>query len=155
MFFVTTRGVKYGHQAAMTAETLDEAFKYVASMMDGQPFGEIKITNETKGDSFIMSICSKKVRVDWVSLLEGYNGDYDPNDKEDEALLRFDVYKWEDGDWAAVEDASYCTCMPVNCGTEPAEIALRRIHAAYSAFFDLYPDAPVKRLGEQLSHIGA
>ena len=30
-------------------------------------------------------------KVEWVDIGEGWNGDYDPDDPDDTALLRFDV----------------------------------------------------------------
>ena len=54
------------------------------------------------------------VRVAWVCLGEGYNGDYDPKNPEDELLLRFDVaVKNEDiGSFVTIE--SRCTCFAAN-----------------------------------------
>ncbi len=51
------------------------------------------------------------VRVAWVCLGEGYNGEYDPKNPEDELLLRFDVaVRDEDiGDFMTTE--SRCTCF--------------------------------------------
>lgn len=70
------------------------------------------------------------VKVVWVDLGEGLSGDYDPEDPEDESLLRYDAYvRWdqenpsrnelrdleldpfaEDGNtWAVRQDSSYCT----------------------------------------------
>jgi hypothetical protein len=58
-----------------------------------------------------------RVTLSWIG--EGYNGDYDPNDKSDAPLLRMDVDAHkrlknpnaEDGgkEWQAMNDASYCT----------------------------------------------
>ena len=59
------------------------------------------------------------VKVAWIALGEGWNGENDPGDPDDEELLRFDFFRRErDGDtglytWVAVEDASYCTRFPV------------------------------------------
>jgi hypothetical protein len=54
------------------------------------------------------------VKIEWVELGEGWSGDYDPDDPKDVELLRFDVFKKENGEWAEVSDASYCTLFPVN-----------------------------------------
>ena len=70
-----------------------------------------------------MSLQSSWLRVDWYNAGEGWWGDYNPGNPEDENLLRFDVYvrrgpqRQEDMDdgWQEVEDASYCTRIPVNC----------------------------------------
>lgn len=58
-----------------------------------------------------------RVRVDWADLGEGWDGDYDPEDPEDEALLRFDFYAHLNGEWVAVNDTSYCTQVPAD--TDP------------------------------------
>lgn len=50
----------------------------------------------------------------WEHIGEGYSGEYNPDDLMDVQLLRFTVYK----DGEQMEDASYCTQMPV--GTDPA-----------------------------------
>jgi hypothetical protein len=77
------------------------------------------------------------IKVEWTELGEGYNGDYDEEDEDDEELLRFDTYiriealeenperkhniwgypaltaqqlwdSYPDG-WVPVEDGSWCT----------------------------------------------
>jgi len=87
------------------------------------------------------------LRVEWVELGEGYDGDYDENDPEDEELLRFDVYvrihpdddnpEWEyhggfiadDGTkWSGVKDGSYCTRVPASTSEEHRLELLERIH---------------------------
>jgi hypothetical protein len=52
-------------------------------------------------------------RLEWVDLGEGLQGDYDPDDPEDVALLRADLYERIDGIWTEVPDGSYCTVTPV------------------------------------------
>ncbi len=70
----------------------------------------------------------------WKAVLtelgEGWNGEYNPDDPEDEELVRFDMYRernekdWWDADhgehvngrfvsWYAPQDSSYCTALPV------------------------------------------
>jgi len=77
------------------------------------------------------------VRVAWVCLGEGYNGDYDPKNPEDELLLRFDVaVKDEDiGSFVTVE--SRCTCFaakaPDKAKEEALDILLDRFYAAYTS----------------------
>ena len=75
-----------------------------------------EITNEpslTRGD----------VRVSFVYCDEGYHGGYDPEDPDDDPLLRMDVevreemnYPYTDGPdgsgWETVSSSSYCTGMP-------------------------------------------
>lgn len=94
------------------------------------------------------------VKVEWVELGEGWNGDYDSDDPEDEELLRFDVYVLIDGEWEMKDDASYCTRFPANATPEQRrkglEILLNEFHDALSSDVDI----SVKRLGEEMSWIG-
>lgn len=56
-----------------------------------------------------------KVVLEYIG--EGYQGDYDPEDSEDEPLLRYSLYRKnddDDDDWDAVDDGSYCTYLSVN-----------------------------------------
>lgn len=46
----------------------------------------------------------------WEWIGEGWSGDYDETDPDDMPLLRFSVYR----DGEQVDDASYCTRMPIN-----------------------------------------
>lgn len=54
-------------------------------------------------------------RVTMEHIGEGYNGEYDPEDEQDERLLRFycDTVEPVTGAWVEVEDASYCTMLPI------------------------------------------
>lgn len=58
------------------------------------------------------------VMVEWVELGEGIDGDFDKNDPEDTELLRFDVSQLVNGEWEAIDDASYCTQVPVSATPE-------------------------------------
>ena len=57
---------------------------------------------------------------------EGWNGDYDPNDPDDEPLLRFYVDVWDDehNEYVPVSNGSYCTRLPANINTQDANSAL-------------------------------
>jgi len=48
-------------------------------------------------------------QVTWEYIGEGYSGDYNENDPDDEPLLRFCCSKLVDGEWRELDDASYCT----------------------------------------------
>lgn len=64
-----------------------------------------------------------KYKVEWVNLGEGKDGDYDPDDPGDVALLRFDVsYNGE-----LVQDGSYCTLLPVDTPEKILRKGLERI----------------------------
>ena len=71
-----------------------------------------------------MELIKNNVKVEWVGLGEGLNGDYDPNDPEDIELLRFDVSVLVDGEWTDPGDASYCTMFPVSSTIEEQGEAL-------------------------------
>ena len=65
------------------------------------------------------------VRVAWVCLGEGYNGEYDPKNPEDELLLRFDVaVRDEDiGDFVTTE--SRCTCFAAKAPIKDSQIVYK------------------------------
>ena len=60
-------------------------------------------------------------RVTWEWIGEGNDGDYNPDDPEDQPLLRFSCDKYTDRDedgnlidsWEGMENASYCTQLPI------------------------------------------
>lgn len=60
----------------------------------------------------MMELIRDTVKVELEYIGEGYNGDYDPDDPEDQPLLRFTVLKLVDGEWEQIDDASYCTQLP-------------------------------------------
>lgn len=101
-------------------------------------------------------ICERgPVRVAWVCLGEGYNGNYDPTNPEDELLLRFDlsVKDGDSGDFETVE--SRRTCFAEKASTKDKEAALdillSRFHAAYTAD-SLHC---IEMLADKLSYISA
>ena len=105
----------------------------------------------------LMAIRDEKLKVEWNNIGEGYNGDYNPLDPEDENLLRFDVYckRTPDSEWEEVEDASYCTNVPAKTPEDELERLLRILFDRYSDVIDDYLDGTsVKKLGEELSWIG-
>lgn len=97
--------------------------------------------------------CRGKVRVDLVNLYEGWCGDYDPDDPEDENLLRFDVYTRENGEWIEVNDSSYCTQVPANVSDEVAISVVKTIMG--EVYDSVNAGHPIKKLCERLSWIDA
>jgi len=91
------------------------------------------------------------VMVELYWMGEGYEGDYDPEDPEDDKLLRFDVSHYRDGEMAEVSDSSYC-CQVTDDAPEVEKLcALRHI-------WDCVADSvkngvSVKRDCEQLSRL--
>jgi len=55
---------------------------------------------------------------------EGWNGDYNPDDPDDNILFRFDVCKLSEGEWENLE--SYCTQL-YDLDSDTANIALKII----------------------------
>ena len=60
-----------------------------------------------------ISFEKKGYRVTWEWIGEGWSGDYNPDDPEDTPLLRFSCDKLVNGDWEGMDDASYCTQLPI------------------------------------------
>lgn len=72
-----------------------------------------------EGSAPELSLTRGNVQVSWVSLGESLlGGDFDPAEPGDVEVLRFDVYEKIGGEWEAVDDASYCTQVPVDTDTE-------------------------------------
>jgi len=115
-----------------------------------------KLTEENvqfinNGDEF--ALIKDDVKAEWVRLGEGWHGDYDLDDPEDEELLRFDVSILENGVWEAVEDASYCTQVPATATDEEKLKLLKIILDNYYDELHNNHSASVKKLGEWLSWI--
>lgn len=81
--------------------------------------------NEFKDIEVVSENGLVKVVLEYIG--EGYQGDYDPEDSEDEPLLRYTLYRKNDGnddlgnvaedggnEWCTVHDGSYCTMLSVN-----------------------------------------
>lgn len=100
-----------------------------------------------------MELIKGNVKVEWVRLGEGYDGDYDPSDPEDVELLRFDVsvQNPETLEWEEPRDSSYCTLFPTDSPEEQQQKALELI------MFNIYDHASaglsIKRRCEELSWI--
>jgi hypothetical protein len=98
-------------------------------------------------------------KVEWVDLGEGFSGDYDPSNPDDQELLRFDVLELrqvhepthadddEAHEWVAMDDASYCTQMPA----DTSDKILRR--GATMIMNVTYGKTNIKRICEGLSWI--
>jgi len=107
------------------------------------------------------------VKVEWVNLGEGFNGDYDPSDPEDEELLRWDAYVYcpdpeernpfpvslEPGfnsPWCSPADSSYCTYVPV--GT-PVDVLGRLAEDIADALEDALRNGGWKHVAAEFSAI--
>jgi len=106
-------------------------------------------------DESVPELIRFPVKVEWVNMDEGLQGDYNADDPEDINLLRFDVSVFRDGEWVAKDDASYCTMFPADAS--PA-LQRRGLVALMSHFHDALAhdiDVSVKKLGEELSWISS
>ena len=90
-----------------------------------------------------------------VCLGEGYNGDYDPNDSEDELLLRFDVSVKDtnSGSFTSVESRRTCFAAKASekVKEEALDILLERFYEAYTG----EPRQSLTELADELSYISA
>ena len=98
----------------------------------------------------VAECCDDEVKVEWAYIGEGYNGDYDPSDPDDVELLRFYVYHIDDGEWVEVEDASYCTNMPLRADQSIIEASLLALFDRFSDALGDWPYCSVKKLGEEV-----
>lgn len=95
------------------------------------------------------------IRVALENIGEGWFGDYDETNPDDEELLRFTVYtKLENSEyWEQVDDASYCTAIPASSDKEYLE---KILNILFNEFYEVLHNNPlnsVKKLGERLSWI--
>lgn len=95
------------------------------------------------------------VRVAWICLGEGYNGDYDPKNPEDELLLRFDVAVKDDciGDFVTTE--SRCTCFAARASAKDKEAALEILLNHFYHTHTNEPHSCMETLANKLSFISA
>lgn len=94
-------------------------------------------------------IIRDNVRIEWVNLDEGNDGDYDSSDPEDENLLRFDVSRFDGKEWEAISDGSYCTQVSA---TTPQQILIEHlVHFMDTIYDDVSAHGKAKRLCEDLS----
>ena len=126
----------------------------------------IPVTINTKIDNgeTVMSIEDETIKIEFNNIGEGLCGDYNPNNPNDINLLRFDAYvsnpdgdKEYNTDWLPIDDASYCTRLPVNTPIDILKKKIKHIHTEYrnkiSSYEDYLYGPSVKKLGESLSWI--
>ncbi len=100
--------------------------------------------------------CKEPVAVEWEYLEEGYCGDYDEDDPEDEPLLRFTVSQREsgkNGPFRQVDDASYCTHVSA---FTPQKILRQYLILILDEVYDeVVAGNSIKRICERISWIGS
>lgn len=95
------------------------------------------------------------VRVAWVCLGEGYNGEYDPKNPEDELLLRFDVAVRNEDICNFVTVESRCTCFAAKAPTKDQEAALDILLDRFYNAYTTEPQPCMSTLADELSYISA
>lgn len=135
-------------ERARLENTSDPAIKVHAEMLIHQYESELEAIQADNSDSLIKF----PVKVEWVELGEGLDGDYNEDDPEDVELLRFDVYEWVNGEWEPVDNASYCTNFPVSATKEQRREGLKVLMAG--VYKDLVSGNSIKKICEKLSWIG-
>jgi hypothetical protein len=87
------------------------------------------------------------------STNEGWGGDYDSSDPDDQLLLRFDVDEriGNTDSWQPIDDASYCTALPANTPRKFLDKALQLIMLEVKEAVDT--GYSIKKTCERLSWI--
>ncbi len=112
---------------------------------------EITLGDKEKDES-IVTIQDDTIMAVLEDIGEGYNGDYNPEDEDDEQLLRFTVYISEDDRFEQIDDASYCTYIPLSTPFGELTRLCKVIFDEYRNVADAYRNgSSVKKLGERLS----
>ena len=87
-------------------------------------------------------------KVVWEDIGEGLSGDFNPEDKHDYQHLRFSCYKpvqpYLPNEWEQMDDASYCTRLPIS--TPPA-----LLEKAAQSILDAIEHSSYKKRLEELS----
>src|SRR5512137_1675091 len=102
-----------------------------------------------------MELIKGIVRVEWQDIGEGFSGDYNPDDPDDEELLRFyvSVFDPELQEWVDVDDASYCTLFRESASDDLKSAALRYIMGV--VYDDVVEKRSIKGMCESLSWISS
>ena len=121
-----------------------------------------------KIDYLPISMVDDRVAVEFEWLGEGLSGDYQEDDLEDYPHLRFSVYKIKDikdidldpnisfefgscDTWEQVDDASYCTTIPIDTSKDVLEYMLKILMIEFKEA--VQNGHSVKKLGERMSWI--
>lgn len=91
------------------------------------------------------------IMVEWVDLGEGLSGDYNPEDKTDAHILRFDISVFKDGEWQDPGNASYATRFPADADVDSKKLGLKVIMD--NVYDNASQGLSIKRIGEEMSWI--
>lgn len=78
--------------------------------------GDLLISDPSEPDVWVGR---DRLAVELAHIGEGWEGEYDPGDPDDEPLLRFSVLgQTLDGEWISLERTSYCTGLSAHAAWE-------------------------------------
>lgn len=107
-----------------------------------------------KADACEWGLEHDNIRIEWVRLGEGYGGDYNPDDPEDEELLRFDLtVRDEDGEWPLEANESRCTLFPVNSDEVYLKGGLRWMLNRFLSREARHPMAGLRNAADLMSYV--
>jgi hypothetical protein len=98
-----------------------------------------------------MELQRDTVKIELVHIDEGWCGEYDANDPQDEQLLRFYVMHKVQDTWEDVDDASYCTLLPITLSDEEQQTVLDILMTRF--YLPVTNKESVKKLGEEMSWV--
>lgn len=101
-----------------------------------------------------ISLIKGNVRVNFESIGEGLQGEYDPTDPDDIDLIRFSVDRDANliNYWTYVDDSSYCCQYPTDCTDEQKVEGLMKVMGAI--YKPVTNGESIKKICEKLSWIG-
>lgn len=147
-----------GENLTPVMESLGDFFKdlwFIAS--DYKKLLEAGIHFEGRRDNEpedIVRIQNDKTQLELEYIGEGWYGDYNREDPSDTPLIRFtaSVRSNKEEDWEPMDDASYCTSLPLDTDNDKLGIIALDMFFRYAIVTEDYLNgASVKKLGEELS----
>ena len=98
-----------------------------------------------------MELQKNNVKVELVHIGDGGGGEYNPDDTEDERLLRFYVTHKVGDTWKDVDGASYCTTLPISLSDLDQEVFLEMLMEQF--YLPVIKGERVKHIGEDMSWV--
>lgn len=124
-------------------KTLEDWAVAAANLLPDEPAGAAALDFEAP--DLRLERGDVAVTLEWIG--EGADGDYDPTDPGDEPLMRIGVERRANGEWEAVDDASYCTNISARASQKGMILAMQYVLEQVPA------EGSVKRLMERMSWI--
>lgn len=123
-------------------------WKFIST--DEMPIKELShiLNNQLDSDSLVQF----PVKVIWSNCGETQPGINENEGLKEVEVLRFSVFEWENGQWVAVEDASYSTDFPVESTSDQRQAGLEIVMD--HVFDPLINGKSIKHICYSLSWIG-